>query len=163
MNKSGGIHGTQESRNKDLRGFVLGVLRTGTIVGQSLPETGPDQAVEVYILDVSAPPGRQLMFPKYAKIDSKDDLALSTSLSKIIPVADRKWEIVIIPGAGSFDDAPGRLPWVVLLGGLLYTAGLSQRGVVLQGAYQRSERWDVELTHGDVSAPDHPPSISRTA
>ena len=132
------IPSTQALRNEDLKGFVLGVLRIEQIVLQSLLGTADtDGAVEVYIFDISAPAGEQLLFPKHDTLKNSSDLKFSTSISKIISVADRKWKVVIVPGAGSFGDGQDWPPWAVLLGGILYTASLS---IYLLAGFKRNIR-----------------------
>ena len=136
--KNGGIPNSKASRNADLKGFVLGVLHIEKIVQRSLREMGhTDQTMDVYLFDLSAPAGEQLLYPKSDTIKSKDDLKYPASLSRIIPVADRKWEIVIVPGAGSFSDVHGWMPWAVLLGGFFYSVCLS---IYLLASFKRNIR-----------------------
>ena len=130
--QSRGIPSTQALRNEDLRGFVLGVLRIEQIVLQSLLG-----AVEVYLFDLSAPAGEQLLFPNHDTLKNSSDLRFSASISKIISLADRKLKVVVVPGAGSFGDGRDWLPWAVLLGGILYTASLS---IYLLAGFMRNIR-----------------------
>ena len=116
-----------ESRRKNLEGFVLGVFRMGSILGESATHLNP-KGVNISIYDNSAPAGERLLghYPS-----SPRNLAMSNEevnpttpfrFAKTFDLAGREWLVLCTPVPQYIEAKRTWQPWEVLFIGLLFTA-----------------------------------------
>ena len=124
---------TIEDRRNNLQGLALGVFRVGDILENALAYLEP-RGINMYLYDASAPVGRHLLAShssrtsetpadptEYEKLDKLTGLHEASTIN----VANRKWLILCTPTAGFVADAKTWQPWILLTGGLVFTAMLT--------------------------------------
>ena len=107
------------------RGVVQGVFRMGDLVQKSLAFLEP-QGLTLRLIDASAPAAEALLHEEPSPLPAagrphQDGL----HLVRAFQLAGRAWRVEVVPAGGHFAlDVPGRA-WVVLLGGLAFSALLA--------------------------------------
>lgn len=145
---------TVEERRAQLEGFVLGVYRVGNVVTAALADlTTVD--VNMVLLDESASPEKQQLFPASSESTATAELGLATSVldsesglaeTLALTVGGRQWRLAVTPGAGYISAQQTLLPFGVLVGGLVFTAVITAYLVVLSGRRAQIERTVVKKT-----------------
>ena len=127
--------GSVESRRKNLEGFALGVFRIGDILRSSLTYLDPEETIDVYLYDESAPAGERLLSRHLSgaatpPINSEEvNPATPFKYAKTFAVGGRKWRVVCTPSPQYIAARRTSQPWGVLSFGLVLT--------VLLGNYLR--------------------------
>lgn len=119
-------HGTLAERRENLIGFGLGVFRIGDLIESAIPaKSNFSSHVSLRIFDASAPPDRQLIYPKTT--DSGGELFVRPSRihSEHLDVAGRRWLVEVVPLSDSEYNRFVWQPWIVLLAGFLMTGLLA--------------------------------------
>lgn len=112
-----------QGRRRALKGFGLGVFRIKDIVESAVwDHINGEHHIRIHIFDDSAPPARQLLYPKGAEAEIQQRQDWPLQYARLIDVAGRTWSVVVTPKAGSKFMEPSWEPRLLLLGGLLLTA-----------------------------------------
>jgi PAS domain S-box-containing protein len=137
---------TAEDRRKNLEGFVVGVLRPHGILEEGLSTLSPG-GLDVGLLDLSAPRGRQLLAWWPSRVRGSDaapgdpeSVLLESPLRRlaVIEIGGRQWGIACVPVPGFIAKHITWRPWVgglgvlviaVLLAGYLVGQKLATRAV----------------------------------
>ncbi len=132
---------TVKSRRQNLAGFALGVFRIGDIIEGSMGRLGSgSKAMDVFILDRSAPVGKQLLYPKPAGERSREELLASDCVASQRNVAGRRWSVSFCPPGGRHQVAYYRQSVAVLLAGLLLSGLLAAYLRMIITQRERTER-----------------------
>ena len=110
---------TAPQRRLSLLGFALGVFRVSDIIKDTIDLESGSQRIEVFVFDLSAPAGAQLLYPRGHSATSATDIAGASCLRSPLDVAKRNWLVVTCrPGGpdGTGDDHLGS--WIFLVTGL---------------------------------------------
>ena len=144
--RSGEPADTVEERRENLTGFGLGVLRLGDLIDAALRERDVDhsyETIDMFVFDVSAPAGAQLLYPKSASAGRREDVVLERCVDTPIEVGGRDWLIAQCPASEVW--APQHWQsWAALLAGLAVTGMLVVYLVLMLRQSARMER----LTEG---------------
>ncbi|WP_300457110.1 CHASE domain-containing protein [Desulfobacula sp.] len=122
---------TPEERRKNLKGFVVEVLRIGTAIETSLKDFS-DEGLCLTIYDMSADKGNQFLYQRPSRILKSRDHPISagkiqTGLfwNKTFDFAERRWKMVIHPLDGYYHSRKMWQAWIVSLGLVLLTSLLA--------------------------------------
>ena len=134
-------------RRAGLAGFTLGVFRLANIVEQSLAGSEVEiPGFEVFLFDLSAPPEKQLLYPKQTRITSLAHLGERNILSAPVDAGGRDWLIVVAQAPGAYSVETFWEPFAVLVLGLLFSALLSAYLHKILGQRAQIERTVIERT-----------------
>jgi len=124
--RGGRVPTTVAERRAKLEGFGLGVFRIGELIDEQAEQFGtPERKISVQVLDLSAPVGARLLYPKLAEGAPNADNLSQVQYAGNFDVLGREWSVVVTAedlghGERLFDPEP----WIVLLVGLFFTGGL---------------------------------------
>ena len=114
-----GIPRTVEQRRLALRGFVLGVYRTGDLM-QGVLASLPGKGLPFQLEDLSAPSENRLLHNCMPQAGNA--FAMLADFKKQMDIASRDWRITIVPDADFVKNNLSRSSWLILAGGMLLTA-----------------------------------------
>ena len=109
-----------EERRQRLEGFVLGIIRVGTVVENVLKDTVP-QGLILRLSDLSADSEQQVLYDWVPRLGAAEPVAdVSLRYRQDIPLANRLWRLEIQPNAAFIANHAERThQWVAVAGGLL--------------------------------------------
>ena len=123
--RPGKLISTVSERQQNLIGFALGVFKVKDIVEKSLNLSGNDTNLDIFIFDLSAPPGSQLLYPKGSTATGPGDIPETTCLKTPLNIAQRNWLVVSCQKDTFVGHEEVQLSWAVLLGALLISGLLT--------------------------------------
>jgi class 3 adenylate cyclase len=150
--------GAQASSAATVRGMAMGVFRVPDLVGVSMRAVGHDADALIY--DMSAPAGQRYLGQYEAergtvRLDSTRRAALERQFQRRCPspslctasidVAQREWQLRIVPPAGFFQPTGLSGSTFALLLGLLLTGGLMVFTFVRQRHLERVQELAEEV------------------
>jgi CHASE1-domain containing sensor protein len=122
---------TPEERRKNLKGFIVEVLRIGTAVETSLKEFS-DEGLCLTIYDISDEKENQVLYNRPTRMLTSRDQPISVEelqnglfWSKILDFSERQWKILIRPSDGYYQSRKMWKAWIVSLGLILLTTLLA--------------------------------------
>lgn len=126
--RNGSVNETVRERRQNLTGFVLGVFRIGDLVEGifETPET-KHSAIDVWIRDLSASDGNQMLHPVSSSTASALDRSQASFsdrfvVSENLTVGGREWRVFMTPSRAAAASSRAWQPWTVLVAGFLFTA-----------------------------------------
>ena len=116
----GGTTRNVEERRQGLAGFVLGIIRVGTMVENALKDTVP-QGLILHLTDLSAESGQQSLYAWTPRLGAAEPVADSPlQYRQDFSLANRMWRIEMQPNAAFIANHAERThQWVAVAGGLL--------------------------------------------
>jgi len=117
--KKGAPAATVPQRRQSLRGFALGVFHVSDIIKDTVDLESGSQRIEVFVFDLSAPAGTQLLYPRGHSATSANDIAGPSCLRSPLDVGKRNWLVITCRPGGidaSGDENLGS--WIFLVAGL---------------------------------------------
>ncbi len=134
-----------------LRGFAIGLFRTGDIVERALENLSPS-GIDIRIYETSARRGRELLYTHTSRLRAETAAGSAPAgsapqweFTRSLNVADRCWAAVGTPIPGYYQpDLRGG--WLVLVGGLAFTALLTVYLASLVGRADEVKRLVAERT-----------------
>jgi PAS domain S-box-containing protein len=122
---------TIPERRNNLKGFALGVFRIGDILEKSLTYLMPVN-INIYLYEASILDDDHFLYFSQTRSqgehqlnDQKAAREKGFEYRKSIDVAGQKWLVLYETGPNYIRQNIRPVPWVILAGGLLFTAGLS--------------------------------------
>ena len=95
-------------------GYVDGVMRVGALFNLAMGGDGSNEALRLYVFDLSAPDATRQLYPKYPAINL-DELTAAPHAVSTVQVGGREWRVVVVPIR--------KLAWLVPLNAVLVLAG----------------------------------------
>jgi diguanylate cyclase (GGDEF)-like protein/PAS domain S-box-containing protein len=128
-----------EERRRQLKGFVLGVMRISDVVEAALAQTEP-QGLLLRLLDLSAEGEQQLLYTLLPRIGTPQlDAEPSLWHRQDFPLADRLWRVEVQPNALFIKNNTDGLYYWVPAAGVLLTLLAALYGFTLTSQRQRAE------------------------
>jgi len=116
-----------EDRARRFRGAYVAVIRLPDLVA-AVPAGGETAGLALTIYDRSAPADEQLLLDATSSQRGTPPVQMADSryLNEfLLPVGERTWELHYTPTRAYVQSRRSSVPWLVLVGGLLITAGVS--------------------------------------
>lgn len=145
---------TEESRLKNLDGFVVGALRVGDMLRRCLEYLAP-AGIDIHVYDDSAPAGSRFLQyypaaqpgtpPLNGEEYDEKTLKKGLHLSAGIDIADRRWLIYCTPAPGYVSSRLSSHPWVLLAGGLALTGFIPGFVFLILSRLSQSRRHAQEM------------------
>jgi len=141
-----------EGRRAGFKGVLVGLCNIGDLVSRSLEYASGPQGIDVALVDLSAPAGKQMLFYHFSRTRAiRNDSSIINGGMKpagihhaaTIDYGGRRWEIVCSPAPGFFTARASWRSWTVLVIGLI-VSGLSSAYV--SAAATRTERIQQVVT-----------------
>jgi signal transduction histidine kinase len=128
---------TVEERRQRLLGYATGVFRLGDMIEASL-QGAERNGITLRIEDEEAPAGQRLLYNSQGETDPTLDHAAGNNPSRMhwdttIELADRRWALRLAPTLGYLAARQSLQPWMVLVGGLLFTSLLGAFLLIVTG------------------------------
>lgn len=104
-----------QQRQEHLKGFVLLVLRIDDVINPTLNKQ--ERETLISLEDVTAPQKPELIFGSYDQNSINVDLISDNT----IEIFGRRWKIKAFPSSNPYQNITSFLPWLVLVGGIIFT------------------------------------------
>lgn len=128
----------------ELQGFITAVVRINHLVGVAL------QGLEIRHLDITLrdldAPGAQATLYHTGGYHGATGADTSLRLQRVLPFANRHWQITVLPDADYVRVYGSWLPWITLAGGLLFTGLLGLYLLTITGRAALIQRLVEERT-----------------
>ncbi|QKT03132.1 sensor domain-containing diguanylate cyclase [Ectothiorhodospiraceae bacterium 2226] len=135
------VYAIADAPNEDrtLLGFLFGGHEIGTLVEVALAALTP-RGVDLEVRDVAAPGPPLFWHDAQARLPlpvRRPAYALPP-IEEIVTIGNQEWRVTATATAAFVPGADGRLPWVLLTGGLMFTLLL---GIYVHALSRQSERY----------------------
>jgi signal transduction histidine kinase/integral membrane sensor domain MASE1 len=123
---------TIDARRAHLKGYAVGFFRLSQFIGHSDIASVATNRVRFTIDDVTELPGRGVRLFDYGP-EAKPGTTLDISVTRTFDVGGRRWRIVYQPTVDYVTRKTTFIIWLVLAGGLLFSAMVGIGALILTG------------------------------
>jgi PAS domain S-box-containing protein len=120
---------TLEDRRKNLQGFIVGIMNISGVVEESF-STQKATGIDIYIFDGASFRNESLLYAHHSRTRRWDESQsdpettirqASLRIAQILPVAGRKWSVILVPSPEFMSSRLSWQPWIMGTGCMLLT------------------------------------------